>query len=150
MNYARVEIDDGMLELGQTKRKRSWGNRKSINAWVTLPALNKLSVSGVADVTADNVKSDSFKLKVSGVADVNIEGECGYIKASISGVSDVDAEKFVCQDGDVNMSGVADLTIHTAESIDASVSGVGDVTVYGNPSKVEKSVNKYTASLTIK
>lgn len=150
MEYARVEVYDDTLELGQHKRKKKWGNRKSIDAYVTLPKLNHLKVSGVADVNAKNVTADSFKLNVSGVADVNIEGECRYIKASISGVSDVDAQDFICRDGDVNMSGVADLEIYTSESIDANVSGVGDVTVYGKPSKVEKSVSKYTASLKIK
>jgi len=150
MEYAKVEVDGDRLVLGQEKRKWGWKNRKSINAWVTLPELNQLSVSGVADVNAENIKTDSFKLTVSGVADVNLEGECRFIKANISGVSDVDAEAFECQDGEVNMSGVADLEIYTSESIDANVSGVGDVSVYGKPSKVEKSVSKYTASLKIK
>ncbi len=150
MEYAKVEVEGDTLQLGQHKKKWGWKNRKSINAYVTLPALNKLSVSGVADVEAENIKSESFKLSVSGVADVNISGECNYIKANISGVSDVDAEDFVCREGDVNMSGVGDLKIYTSEAIDANVSGVGDVSVYGKPSKVEKSVSKYTASLKIK
>lgn len=149
MKHARVEVSGDRLELGQTKKKWGWGNRKSINAYVTLPSLNALGVSGVADVDAEDISSKDFKLRVSGVADVNISGECGFIKASISGVSDVNAKNFVCEDGEVNMSGVGDLKVHTSESIDASVSGVGDVTVYGRPSKVEKSVSKYTASLEI-
>lgn len=150
MNYARVEVNGDRLELGQEKRKKwGWGNRKSIDAYVTLPRLNALGVSGVADVDAEDISSENFKLRVSGVADVNISGECGFIKANISGVSDVNAKGFKCEDGEVNMSGVGDLEIYTSESIDASVSGVGDVEVYGRPSKVEKSVSKYTASLEI-
>ncbi len=149
MKYARVEVNGDRLELGQKKKKWNWGNRKSIDAYVTLPRLNALGVSGVADVDAEDIKAETFKLRVSGVADVNISGECGFIEASISGVSDVDAKAFKCQDGDVNMSGVGDLQIYTSESIDASVSGVGDVFVYGRPSKVEKSVSKYTASLEV-
>jgi len=150
MEYARVEVDGNRLELGQKKRKKRWGNRKSIQAWITLPALNELGVSGVADVNAQNIQSQSFKLRTSGVADVNLSGECGFIKANLSGVSDVDGKELICKDGDVNLSGVSDLKIYTSESIDASVSGVGDVDVYGKPSKVEKSVSKYTASLKIK
>jgi len=150
MNHARVELDGNSLELGQRKNKWSWNNRKGIDAYVTLPALNTLNVSGVSDVNVDGVRADKFKLSVSGVGDVDISGSCSYIKASISGVSDVNASDFQCRDGKVNMSGVGDLEIYTSASIDASVSGVGDVTVYGRPESVEKSVSKYTASLTIK
>lgn len=149
MKYARVEVSGDRLELGQKKRKWNWGSRKSIHAYVTLPKLSELGVSGVADVDAEGISSENFQLRVSGVADVNISGECGFIEANISGVSDVSARNFKCADGEVNMSGVGDLEIYTSESIEASVSGVGDVEVYGRPSKVEKSVSKYTASLEI-
>jgi len=150
MDHVRVELDGNSLELAQKKAKWRWKNRKGVDAFITLPALNELDVSGVSDVNVKGVSSENFKLNVSGVADINVEGRCNYIEARISGVSDVDARALECQDAEVKMSGVGDLEIYTSASIDANVSGVGDVTVYGTPERVEKSVSKYTASLTIK
>ncbi len=152
MEYAEVELDGDTLELGKRKRKK-WGwnnNTKSINAYITMPNLNELNVSGVTDADITGVDSDRFELHVSGVADVNISGRCGTIDAHVSGVSDIDAEDLICERGDVSLSGVGDMEVHTSEAIDVSVHGVGDVTVYGKPESVEKSVSKYTASLTIK
>jgi len=150
MDYAEVDLDGDTLELGQRKKKWGWGNRKSIDAYITLPSLNALDVSGVTDADVENIDAKTFELDVSGVADVNLSGSCDRIDADISGVSDVNARELKCKSGDVDLSGVGDLDVYTSESIDASVHGVGDVTVYGSPSDVEKSVSKYTASLTIK
>lgn len=150
MDYAEVELDGDTLELGQRKKKWGWGNRKSVDAYITLPSLNALDVSGVTDADVENIDADTFELDVSGVADVNLSGTCDELDADISGVSDVNARELKCKSGDVDLSGVGDLEVYTSEAIDASVHGVGDVTVYGSPADVEKSVSKYTASLTIK
>ena len=153
MEYAEVELDGNTLELGKRKRKKSWSfnnTTKSINAYITMPDLNELNVSGVTDADITGVDAGSFDLHVSGVADVNISGRCGSLDAHISGVSDVDAEGLVCEHGDVSLSGVGDMDVYTSKSIDVSVHGVGSVTVHGKPESVEKSVSKYTASLTIK
>ncbi len=150
MERARVEVEGDMLVLGQSKKKSRWKKRKSVNAYITMPDLNALKVSGVTDADINGVDTDTFDLRVSGVADVDISGRCDLLDARISGVSDVDAQDLKCARGDVTLSGVGDMEVYTSDAIDASVSGVGDVTVYGSPEKVEKSVSKYTASLTIK
>lgn len=149
MEYARVEVNGGRLELGQ-REKRRWGNRKGIDAYVTVPSLRALNVTGVSDVDVQGVQTARFDLDVSGVADIEITGNCETLNADITGVTDIDASDFTCEHGDIDMSGVGDLSVHTSLSVDADVSGVGDVVVYGRPESVEKSVSKYTASLEIK
>ncbi|NNE56988.1 MAG: hypothetical protein HKN36_02670 [Hellea sp.] len=150
MEHARVELDGKTLELGKVNGKSRWNNGHTIEAYITLPKLAALDVSGVTDALVTGVDSENFELDVSGVADVIIDGSCGALEADISGVSDIEAADFKCKSADVDMSGVGDITVFASESIDADVSGVGDVVVYGSPKNIEKSVSKYTASLTIK
>lgn len=150
MEYARVERDGDTLELGQIDKPRGWRNQKGINAYITLPSLKALDVSGVAEVDVDGVVANVFDLDVTGVADVEISGSCTELNADITGVSDVNAKGLECESGDVDMSGVGELSVYTSSRIQADISGVGEVVVYGRPETVEKSVNKYTASLEIK
>ncbi len=150
MEFARVEVNGDTLELGQAEKKWRWRNRKGIDAYVTVPSLRALDVSGVSDIEVEGIRSDRFELDVTGVADIELSGTCTTIEADITGVSDISAKSLECEHAKVNMSGVGDLSVYSSASIDADVSGVGDVVVYGRPSSVEKSVSKFTASLEIK
>lgn len=142
MNRVEVSLDGDTLVLDQRKRKRGEkkrNNREGIDAVITLPALNGLSVSGVVDADIDGVDSDTLQLSLSGVGDVDIEGKCGRLKARVSGVGDFDGEALECADVTVSVSGVGDATVFASESVDATVSGIGSITVYGSPENVETS-----------
>ena len=97
LDRVKVEVDGDTLELGKNKSAKKYSKMKSIDAYITLPRLNSLDVSGVTDVEIVGIDSSEFNLDVSGVADVVLEGQCGSIDADISGVSDVDASELECE-----------------------------------------------------
>lgn len=129
---ARVEasLKGGALLLG-TKRKIR-GDTKGVKAVVTMPALNRLSVSGVVDADISGVKSSDFKLDLSGVGEVNIAGACEKLYARVSGVGEVDAQSFQCK------------------VVDVKVAGVGKIEVYGSPAEVSKSKSSPLGRITVK
>ncbi len=135
---ARVEasLKGGALVLG-TKRKVR-GDTKSVKAVVTMPALKRLSVSGVADADISGVRASDFKLDLSGVGEVNIAGGCEKLVARVSGVGEVDAQSLQCKAVDVKVAGVGEARVYASESVSAEVSGMGGITVYGAPKIVNK------------
>lgn len=135
---ARVEatLKDGALVLGAKKRIK--GGHKSVKAVVTMPALGRIAVSGVADADVSGVNSERFKLDLSGVGEVNVAGECATLYVRVSGVGEVDAQSLQCRSVDVKVAGVGEARVYASESVSAEVSGMGGITVYGSP----KSVNK--------
>lgn len=135
---ARVEasLKGDALVLG-TKRKVR-GDTKGVRAVVTMPALNRLSVSGVADADISGVKASDFKLDLSGVGEVNIAGACEKLVARVSGVGEVDAQSLQCKAVDVKVAGVGEARVYASESVSAEVSGMGGITVYGAPKTVNK------------
>jgi len=135
---ARVEasLKNGALVLGSKKRQR--GDRKGVKAVVTMPTLNRISVSGVVDADISGVKSKDFKLDLSGVGDVNVAGACDRLVARVSGVGEVDAQSLQCREVDVKVAGIGEARVYASESVSAEVSGMGGIMVYGSPKSVDK------------
>lgn len=150
MSFVKISSEDGTLYLGQKKRdkdgkkRKRYKNNDGITAVITLPELNALKVSGVANGDVSGVDADDFDMSVSGVADVEISGKCNTLTARVSGVGELDAKDFKCKNTKVSLSGVGDVSIYASESVDVKASGVGGVDVYGKPSKVTKKKAKLT------
>lgn len=135
---ARVEasLKNGALVLGSKKRHK--GDHNGVRAVVTMPALTRIAVSGVADANVSGLKSDHFKLDLSGVGEVNVAGACGKLHARVSGVGEVDAQSLQCQDVDVRVAGIGEARVYARDSVSAEVSGMGAIMVYGSPKSVDK------------
>ncbi len=136
MSRVEATLKNGALVLG-TKRKIR-GDNKGVKAVVTMPALNRLSVSGVADADISGVRAETFKLDLSGVGEVNIAGACEQLYARVSGVGEIDAQSFQCKAVDVKVAGVGEARVYASERVSAEVSGMGGITVYGAPKIVNK------------
>ncbi len=140
----RVEasVRNGALELSQ--KKRGWKMRRrnhdhGVEAIITMPSLAGLDVSGVVDGAIEGVDIDRFKVDLSGVGDIRIAGECGSLDAHVSGVGELDARGLECRNAEVTVSGVGSATVFASEAVEANISGMGDIDVYGSPENVDKS-----------
>jgi len=136
MERVEATLKNGALVLGSRKRLR--GDAKGVKAVVTMPALNRLAVSGVADADISGVRAKDFKLDLSGVGEVIIAGSCDKLVARVSGVGEVDAQSFECRAVDVKVAGVGEARVYASESVAAEVSGMGGIVVYGSPKSVDK------------
>lgn len=136
-----VNVEDGVLTLGH--KKKNWsgknGKDKSIILEISLPALNALSVGGVATGEVTGIDADDFELNIGGVGDISLSGTCENLEVNIGGVGNINAKAFECENTEVNLAGVGDAQVYASESVEVSTFGVGSVTVWGKPEKVEKS-----------
>ena len=137
VELATVRLANRTLYLGQ-RRAGAFKNKKSVDAEITLPHLNAIVVSGVVDGEIEGIDSEALRISVSGVGDLELEGKCGTLNADLSGVGDLDAKSLNCNHAKVRVSGVGDARVWASESLDAHVSGIGDLTCYGSPKKVRK------------
>jgi len=147
MDRVEASVKNGVLVLSQRDRKRGERNRNhnhGVEAVITMPSLKGFEVSGVVDGEIDGIDSDTFELEVSGVGDIEMNGQCGNLKAQVSGVGDLDAEGFECRSVDVDVSGVGSASVFASEEVAAHISGMGDIDVYGKPEKVEKNKSMFS------
>ncbi|WP_375206613.1 head GIN domain-containing protein [Hyphococcus sp.] len=151
MDRVDASVKNGALVLDQRKRMRGEKNRNhrdGVEAVITLPSLTALNISGVVDGHVSDVDADSFSIKISGVGDLEVDGECGALDADLSGVGDLDAGGLECGAVDVKVSGVGSAIVFASEEVEARVSGMGDIDVYGSPQKVSKNKSMF-ADITV-
>jgi hypothetical protein len=149
-----TEVSDGKLKI----RIEKWGfnfNEK-VNAYVTMPELTGLSVSGsgkaeILDAIseADNLDLsvsgsgkvltaglvvDALDCSISGSGDIVIgAGNADRANISISGSGSYSGENFEIDHLDISVSGSGSCLCKVGDSLTARISGSGNVTYIGNP-----------------
>lgn len=141
IDRAEATVRDGALMLGTRKRHRGdWhhGGDNSLKATVSMPALDRLAVSGVVDADIKGVDAGAFRINLSGVGEVNVAGQCGNLDARVSGVGELNAQGLECRVADVALSGMGEASVFAREKASAEVSGMGEINIYGSPKTVDK------------
>ena len=158
LEYVLTEVKNGKLliktENGVNLRPSSWTN--GIRITVPIESLDKVSLSGSGDIVSrTTIKSNNFSARISGSGEVSLTVEAERVDASLSGSGDISlagrARDFVVSvsgsgeiqafafDADfvnATVSGSADIKVTANESLEARVSGSGDIYYRGNPSKI--------------
>lgn len=134
----RVKLNGNKLEIGrQNSGFFSGGAKGKLTVYVTLPALEGVSSSSGADLSATGIDAGAFEVSVSSGADAALSGTCGSLKAEGSSGADLDAQDLKCTDAVAKVSSGADLTIYASQSLIADASSGGDITVYGGPKNTD-------------
>lgn len=137
-----VEADDNLLEhivtevKGETLKiytKERLSMRGKIRVTVAMPDLTELEVSGVSKVTAQNIKTDSFKLNVSGASKIEVSGEAKDLTIDSSGASKINAENLKAANAKVDVSGASNITVNASEEVRADASGASKINYVGEP-----------------
>lgn len=108
---------------------------------ITVPNLNNVELSGAAKFELNNIDSESFELEMHGAGKVAANGTAAELDVEVNGASSVDLKKLEAAEVKIEMNGAASGKVHASESVNAEINGVGTITVYGNPSKIDKEIN---------
>ena len=138
---SEVSVRKGALVLGSRKRvhrEKDHDGHDSLTATVTMPALDRLTVSGVVDADISGVDAGAFEVNLSGVGEVKIEGRCKRLDARVSGVGELNARTLECAEADIALSGMGEASVYARETAKAEVSGMGEINIYGSPKTVDK------------
>ncbi len=108
---------------------------------LTVTSLQAMSIRGAADVDIIDFEGDSFEFDLSGAADLEMSGEVDDLDIQVSGAGDIDTRDLQARHVKVRISGAGNADVTATESIDAKVSGVGDIDYWGDPAKERTSVS---------
>lgn len=144
MKYVTTEVSNGTLTIDMEDHRRSkvWDDG-DVEVTITLPMLDEIEVSGAVDADLDNIDSDELTINVRGAADIDVEGKCETFLLEVKGAGDIDADKLKCKTVEVDVKGAGSASVYASETIDARVSGIASISVYGQP----KNVKKHTGGL---
>jgi hypothetical protein len=149
-----TEVNNGTLKI-HTK-DMFHGNFGKVSVYITVPAINALTVSGSGDITANSdINSDELDLNISGSGSIrfsalsagevsanitgsgNIEVSAGQARSDlevvVTGSGSLSAEGFSAAKADVTITGSGSAKIWAVEELETNITGSGNVAYKGNP-----------------
>jgi hypothetical protein len=108
---------------------------------ITLPKLTAFEMKSHGEVELLNLDADFFEVTLEGAGSIKAEGTCGRLTITIDGIGNLEARRFKCEHVKLEFDGIGSAEVYANQSIDADVSGIGSIDVYGGPSSVKKDVS---------
>lgn len=156
LQYVVTDVRNGVLTVDY---KEGYSiNEDHAKVYVTAPSLDKLSVSGSADITMQGVLKNSREIEmnvsgsgnikgpvdapsidvsVSGSGNVGLTGRTKDFTSDISGSGDLNCGGLESENVTVKIAGSGNAHVFASVHLSASVVGSGDVYYRGNPSSPE-------------
>lgn len=132
--HFKTNTINGTLYLGYEKASVQ---HDDVEAFVTLPQISKVSVSGDSDVdiTGQFPTIETFKLSISGSGEVDVHTtlNASQTNISISGSGEADLKKLATKNADIDISGSGEVEISVEENLKARISGSGKIYYLGSP-----------------
>lgn len=145
-----ITFDDNLIELittrvsGKTLKVSSEGSFSSRNTCrvdITVPELEKLSLSGSGSIEIVDLDESSFTLKLSGSGDLRASGKVEELEIRLSGSGDIDTRELIADETYCKISGSGNIKVRAEESFEGSVSGSGNIYYYGEPDHISTHVS---------
>ncbi|MBC8425944.1 DUF2807 domain-containing protein [bacterium] len=108
---------------------------------IALRRLDAVTIKGAGDIEIKGFKGDRFEYDLHGAGDLEIDGETGELDITLNGAGGVEAEDLKARHVKVRLNGVGDVEVTATESIDAKVSGVGEIDFWGKPEEEKTRVS---------
>jgi hypothetical protein len=108
---------------------------------VTTPSLDAVALSGAGNIRVSGVKSGRFAIQLGGAGNVDVAGAADDLAVDMTGPGNINAKDLPTKSATVTHGGTGNVSVTATEKIAATLTGVGNVTVYGHPKSVSKSVS---------
>lgn len=128
-------VDDGVLTLEHDDEHFSTANVALV---VTMPALESFRVRGAVDARLNDLDQERFELRIAGAGNIEITGTCGEAELQLAGAGNISARRFECENVEADLAGAGHLEVYASEAINVRVAGIGNIEVYGSPTKVRR------------
>ena len=115
--------------------------RKTERVVVSMPALASFDAEGAGLARLNNVQGERLDVDYRGAGSLVINGKVRHVRIDAEGVGEVDAKGLIAQEANVSFEGIGAVSIHASEKLTVDVEGMGNLTYYGNPRIVNKSVS---------
>lgn len=131
-----TDVSSTTLVIGTTPG--SYATTGLMRVEVTVPSLNKLTLSGT--VMATGIEGPRLTLTIPGSGVVRASGSTEELDATVSGSGQAELDGVDARVVQAVVSGSGEIVVTAVESLDASVPGSGSIVYTGEPTSVTKSV----------
>jgi len=145
-----VTVDDNLWDRFEAKVKGEWLNldwgrscspSDGCHVLIVIPTLEQVTISGACDMNIRDFDDHRFVYRLSGAGELIMNGRVEKLELHISGAGDADTTDLIAENVRVDISGAGNAMIYAKDSIRARISGVGNLTYFGNPEHTDTSVS---------
>jgi hypothetical protein len=153
-----TEVRNGVWVIGTSS---GYGTNKPFVVHLRVPVIDVVEVNGSGDVKADGAftagavqlavngsgdldlafTASNVDVRVQGSGDVKVSGSCTELRAAVVGSGDINARDLKAESVQASVSGSGDIVVHATKRLNAAISGSGDVVYAGDPMTVDKRID---------
>jgi hypothetical protein len=108
---------------------------------ITMKGLTAIALDGAGDIHVSGIRGDRLAYDLKGAGDLSVDGEVRTFVVALSGAGNVDARGLSADAVDVRIPGVGNVTVTVRDRLECVISGVGNVTYYGDPEEAKTEVS---------
>ena len=158
LDFIEIAVRGNTLEVNSERRLDS---REGIIISIPIQELTRLSSSGASEVMTTNpiqtenldidlsgagkldlkLDAQDISLDISGASLIYLEGAAQTLDINMSGASSLEASELEVKDCFAQISGVGKILVNVTGTLDAEVSGLGEVVYVGEPESVKGDVS---------
>jgi hypothetical protein len=137
-----TRVDGNTLHIEVQRKDWSWGkDRQRLTLQIKVPQLRLLELDGGNDVRLSGFKGGQSSITVHGAARIRARGELDQLTVLLAGAGHADLSRLVVNNAKVTVDGVGSVFVHSKQTLDATMNGVGAIFYSGTPSQVNSSMN---------
>ena len=131
----KTEVEDGTLKIGSERRISP---KTTVRIRISAPVIERLEVSGVANVNMSGVNNSELAIDSSGASKIAVSGTTAKLNVEVSGATRVDAAELQADSASVEASGASNVSVSVLRELEANASGASHVTYAGSPTELRK------------
>ena len=132
-------VQNGRLVL-DTDRSFSTQSRVRMRVYGA-PALEVLRVDGSSDVSLHGLSGHSLRIDLDGTGEISAQGKVRSLTVLVDGTGSINSKDLQADHVRINVDGSADVTVTVNSELDVAIDGVSDVTYYGHPGSINKTID---------
>ena len=135
--HVTTAVRGGALVIGAD---HSFRTRAPMSVEVTAPALDAVKLLGSGELTVAGVHAATFTAALPGSGTLRVTGTTVRLDARLTGSGVLSLEGLVARNATAVVAGTGRLAVHATRSLDARVSGTGEIVYRGDPASVSMHV----------
>lgn len=129
-------VADGTLVVDN---RGTFQTKAPMSVAVAVPRLTEVMLSGSGTITVADVDDQTFTAELSGSGTIEATGWVDRISATLSGTGTLRLN-VIARHATAELDGTGTIFLHASESLDATITGTGDIRYSGSPSKINRNI----------
>lgn len=145
-----VVADNNVLPLIETavqdkiliiSSRSSYSVNHPVEIFLTAPALTGTELVGSGTIHLDSLSTHHFAAVLSGSGTISGDGSGTSLGVMLEGSGQVELSRLKVSEARTSLSGSGDISLTASDSLDADLSGSGNIDCYGSPRRVHQHVS---------